>query len=120
MLSFKQVTVMMAYIVFMVLAGYGLYIVANFVGYRNGRGRALRYGQKVPTFAGDFVIFEGIVLVIMSFNSAINPLIYHWKSADFREAFKIILGCSRKEKDNKHSGTDSKNATTSTTANTES
>ena len=85
---------MFGYIVFMVLAGYGLYIIANVIGYQDGRGRALKYGQPIPKFAGNFVIFEGIVISIMCINSAINPIIYHWKSEAFRSAFKKILSCS--------------------------
>lgn len=90
-----KITLMMAYIIAMVIFAYGLFIVVNIIGYMHeGRGARLGYRDPMPKFAANFFLSEGIMGVIVCINSAINPLIYHWKNANFRYAFQQILRCN--------------------------
>ena len=99
---------MMIYLVAVVFITYGLFMSVSLLGNIGNpiRGKLLKYHHNIPDEAADFVWLEGIMIMMLAINSTVNPLIYHWKSRDFRSAFKQLLGCKmEKGEDDGTSGT---------------
>ncbi len=94
-----KVAVMMAYLVVIVILVYALMLSVNILSYAGQRGQALKYNYPIPEFTADYIWLEGIQIGATSIMAAINPVIYHWKSPDFRRAFQQIL---RRPLDNDH------------------
>ena len=102
-----KVAIMMAYLVIIVIVVYSLMLSVNTLSYAGGRGVALKYRHPIPEFTADYIWLEGVQIGAVAVMAAINPVIYHWKSPEFRSAFRKMLGCPLdKVQDSYNSGSD--------------